>query len=161
MSLHISFRLSKGDEGIYLRQEHVIIFIMESNKKLNNLASEVTWELKPLSSGLSNYDKIKIWFDYQSIVYSPPKNKIDGDFVFRFPKHTFILRTREGIASVLVDETPKNITLDLSFKDTQTCLKIINQEIPPLLLTIFLFLGRKLKTILALTPDIYKTYYII
>jgi multimeric flavodoxin WrbA len=105
-----------------------------TDKRSINLAYQVNPEFKPFPSKLNDYDRIKICFDYQSIAYTPQKNKMEGDFVFRFPEHTFILRTKGNSAYVLVDEAPKNILLDFSFKDTQTYLKIIKRKINLLLL---------------------------
>ncbi len=86
-------------------------------------------ELKPFSSNLDDYDKIKFLFDLQAIAYNPAaRHRINGDFIFRFPEHTFILRTETNLAKLLIDEKTKEILLDISFKDAKTCLKYIAKE---------------------------------
>lgn len=93
------------------------------------------------NTNLNDYEKLKIIFEYQSRAYSPPKKIIEGDFTFRFPKHTFILRAKDKNSILIVDGPAENIILDFSINDIQAFLKIITKEISPLRL----LLDKKLK----------------
>ncbi|MFH1778126.1 MAG: flavodoxin family protein [Candidatus Omnitrophota bacterium] len=103
-------------------------------KKNKDFVERITTDVTPFSKYLSDYDWIKLFFEYQSIAYNPTQKTIDGDFVFRFPEHIFIVRTQGKHAELLIDEPIKNIVWDCSFDDTKTCINIRQGKMHPVLL---------------------------